>query len=108
MLCQTRQKMLDQGFGPERITTEPITSSILIPMDAVQWEGCCNIVFVREALDRFHARKVRLAQGDGGYYRILDGLQAGEEVVVDGSFLLKTELMKGSIGAGCCGLEATS
>jgi cobalt-zinc-cadmium efflux system membrane fusion protein len=95
-------------FGRVSITAEPTASSILVPMDAVQWEGCCNVVFVREALDRFHPRKVRLAQGNGGYYRILDGLHAGEEIVVGGSFLLKTELKKGSIGAGCCGLEATS
>ena len=30
------------------------------------------------------------------------GLKPGQEVVTDGSFLLKTEIMKGSIGAGCC------
>ena len=29
----------------------------------------------------------------------------GEVVVTDGAFLLKTELMKGSIGAGCCAVE---
>ena len=30
------------------------------------------------------------------------GLKPGEEVVTAGAFLLKTEIMKGSIGAGCC------
>ena len=33
---------------------------------------------------------------------VLAGLEAGDEVVTQGSFLLKTELLKGSIGAGCC------
>jgi cobalt-zinc-cadmium efflux system membrane fusion protein len=33
---------------------------------------------------------------------ITEGLRAGESVVTDGSFLLKTETLKESIGAGCC------
>jgi membrane fusion protein, heavy metal efflux system len=30
------------------------------------------------------------------------GLRPGQDVVTTGAFLLKTEIMKGSIGAGCC------
>ena len=30
-------------------------------------------------------------------------LKVGEEVGTAGSFLLKTEILKESIGAGCCG-----
>jgi len=33
---------------------------------------------------------------------ILSGLSEGETVVVDGSFLLKTEVLRSQIGAGCC------
>jgi cobalt-zinc-cadmium efflux system membrane fusion protein len=77
----------------------------LVPKDAVQWEGCCNVVFVREATDRFRPRKVELLNGNGAYYQVTGGLAPGEEIVVDGAFLLKTELKKSSIGAGCCGLE---
>jgi len=90
-------------FG--RIIIEPSneTTSVIVPKDAVQWEGCCNVVFVKETIDRFHPRKVRIEPADNGYYRILDGLLAGEEIVIDGSYLLKTELRKGSLGAGCSG-----
>jgi cobalt-zinc-cadmium efflux system membrane fusion protein len=80
----------------------------LVPKDAVQWEGCCNVVFVRESVDRYRPRKVQVADGQGSYYQVTDGLLPGEEVVVDGSFLLKTELKKASIGVGCCGIEPTS
>jgi cobalt-zinc-cadmium efflux system membrane fusion protein len=38
-------------------------------------------------------------------YLVYDGLRAGEKVVVSGSYLLKTELMKESIGAGCCEIK---
>ena len=30
---------------------------------------------------------------------------AGESVVTQGSFLLKTEILKGNIGAGCCEVD---
>ena len=77
----------------------------MVPKDAVQWEGCCNVVFVKETIDRYRPRKVVIEDGEGPYYQVVDGLLQGEEVVVDGAFLLKTELKKSSIGAGCCGIE---
>ena len=92
-------------FGRVHIMSTDERAIVLVPRDAVQWEGCCNVVFVREALDRYRPRKVDLVDGDGGYYQVTGGLHAGEEVVVNGAFLLKTELKKTSIGAGCCGIE---
>ncbi|MGH8015717.1 MAG: efflux RND transporter periplasmic adaptor subunit, partial [Candidatus Zixiibacteriota bacterium] len=92
-------------FGHVNISENTNTSVTLVPKDAVQWEGCCNVVFVKEAEDRYRPRKVELTEGTGPYYQITNGLKPGEEVVVDGAFLLKTELKKTSIGAGCCGLE---
>ncbi len=92
-------------FGHVTIVEEHGTPVTLIPKDAVQWEGCCNVVFVREADDRYRPRKVELAAGNGPYYQVTEGLQAGEQVVVGGAFLLKTELKKSSIGAGCCDFD---
>jgi len=92
-------------FGRITISETYDTESILIPKDAVQWEGCCNVVFVRESVIRYRPRKVQIADGPGSYYRVTQGLSHGDEIVVKGSFLLKTELKKTSIGAGCCGIE---
>jgi len=92
-------------FGNAWILGTSTAESALVPKDAVQWEGCCNVVFVKEAEDRFRPRKVTITDGPDSYYQVTQGLSAGEEVVVDGSFLLKTELKKTSIGAGCCGIE---
>ncbi|MDX9856258.1 MAG: efflux RND transporter periplasmic adaptor subunit [candidate division Zixibacteria bacterium] len=92
-------------FGRAHITRTLDNTVALVPKDAVQWEGCCNVVFVREAVDRYRPRKVELIDAEGPYYQVSGGLRPGEEVVVEGAFLLKTELKKTSIGAGCCGLE---
>jgi len=81
------------------------THSFLVPKDAIQWEGCCNVVFVKESETRYRPKKVNLLGSRGDYYQIEGNIQAGDEVIVKGSFLLKTELKKTSIGAGCCGLE---
>jgi len=91
-------------FGRVILDSHNRDEMVMIPKDAVQWEGCCNVVFVKESIDRFRPRKVSIEPGGNGYYRVIEGLNAGEEIVVDGSYLMKTELRKGSIGAGCCGL----
>ncbi len=93
-------------FGRAKIQIGDELALAVVSRDAVQWEGCCNVVFVQEAVDRYRPRKVTIARGDNDHYRVFSGVVPGEQVVVDGSYLLKTELKKGSIGAGCCGLEA--
>jgi cobalt-zinc-cadmium efflux system membrane fusion protein len=95
-------------FGTVEIRGKPgDPKSVTVPRDAVQWEGCCNVVFVREGTDDlvWHPRKVQLGAAAGGRCEVLSGLKAGEEVATTGSFLLKTELMKGAIGAGCCEVD---
>ena len=73
-----------------------------MPKSAVQWDGCCNIAFVRRTDLLYEPRKLRLGYETDDYLEVINGLQEGETVVTQGSFLLKTEIMKGSIGAGCC------
>ena len=95
-------------FGRLVLPTPVRASTVAVPRDAVQWEGCCNVVFVREAPDRYRPHKVSVSRGDRGYYNISSGLHDGDMVVVKGSYLLKTELKKGSLGAGCCDIAPKS
>jgi cobalt-zinc-cadmium efflux system membrane fusion protein len=89
-------------FGKVRITLHHDEAVALVPREAVQWEGCCNIVFVRLSDVLYEPRKVTLGCATETSYEVVDGLEQGEPVVTTGSFLLKTEILKGSIGAGCC------
>lgn len=77
----------------------------LIPRSAVQEAKGVQLVFVPLAVDEYEARRVRTAPSDGDLVAVTAGLLPGEMVVTTGSFLLKTETLKGSIGAGCCEVE---
>jgi cobalt-zinc-cadmium efflux system membrane fusion protein len=77
----------------------------VVPKDAVQWEGCCNIVFVKQNDSLFRPKKVRLGYATERHFVVHEGLEPNDVVVTTGSFLLKTEILKGSIGAGCCEVE---
>lgn len=90
-------------FARARIQVRDEQLSMIVPRKAVQWDGCCNIVFLKRNERIFEPRKVQIAFQTGDYAVIDKGLLGEEIVVTTGSFLLKTEILKGNIGAGCCG-----
>jgi cobalt-zinc-cadmium efflux system membrane fusion protein len=89
-------------FAHAAITVRDHEPALVVPASSVQWEGCCNVVFVKNSETVYQPRKVHLGISTGTVYEVLSGVSRGEEIVTQGSFLLKTELMKGSIGTGCC------
>ena len=93
------------AFGAVEVTLGDSRNALLVPIDAVQWEGCCNVVFVPTGDRAFMPRKVTLGGATGTHVEVLRGLEASDVVVSVGAFILKTELLKGSIGAGCCAAD---
>ncbi len=92
-------------FGHARIIVRDNDEVVSIPTDAVQTDGCCQLVFVKQNETLFEPRKVTLGASVNGHVEILAGLTPGESVVTVGSFLMKTEILKSNIGAGCCDVE---
>jgi len=92
-------------FGQARIVLRDNEDVLSVPLDAVQTDGCCQLAFVRESDDVFAPRKVRLGASAGGFVEVVSGLREGEVIATAGTFLMKTEILKGSIGAGCCEVE---
>jgi cobalt-zinc-cadmium efflux system membrane fusion protein len=72
-------------------------SEILIPSDALQQIENGYIVFVLTSPGHYAIRPVRIGETTGGRTAVLEGLQAGDQVVVRGSFLLKGQLLKSTI-----------
>ncbi|MCH7871838.1 MAG: efflux RND transporter periplasmic adaptor subunit [Planctomycetes bacterium] len=92
-------------FGLARIIVHDDAEVLSVPVEAVQTDGCCQLVFVRSENVLFEPRKVTLGASAGGYVEILAGLASGEEIVTTGSYLMKTEILKSNIGAGCCEVD---
>ncbi len=92
-------------FAQASVSVRDRQQSLVVPEASVQWEGCCNVVFVKKSETVYEPRKVHLGVATGTVYEVLSGLSRGDDVVTQGSFLLKTEILKGSIGAGCCEVD---
>ncbi|AUX43416.1 RND transporter [Sorangium cellulosum] len=88
-------------FGRARILA-PARAAVMVPRAAVQRARTAKLVFVRLADDQFEARRVEIGATEGDLVELVKGVRPGEEVATEGSFLLKTETLKESIGAGCC------
>ncbi len=75
-------------------TGKPVLS---IPSDAVQQVNGQDVVFLRTAPDRFAVRPVRVGETENGKTPVLEGLKAGDEIVIHGSFILKSQLLKSTL-----------
>ena len=87
------EKKLKPNMLAEGILTANISNqkSLLIPKSTVLWTGPRSIVFVQipnKEEPTFIAREVTLGKRVGEQYIILEGLEAGEEVVTHGNFKL--------------------
>ena len=91
----------NNAYGQALIRIHDRSDVLTVPKSALQWEGCCHVVFVKLKDDIFAPRKVKLGYEGKDFFEVEAGLQEGELVVTKGSFLLKTEILKSSIGAGC-------
>ena len=69
-------------------------SVLTAPLAAVQTVEGRQVVFVPEGETTFRMRQVETGRQSDSAIEILSGLQAGDKVVVHGSFLLKSEVLK--------------
>jgi cobalt-zinc-cadmium efflux system membrane fusion protein len=71
-----------------------------VPVAAVQRVGDSWCVFIPKTGENgaFETRKIGRGRDLGAEVEVVSGLKAGETIVVDGAFLLKSEAEKGSGG----------
>jgi cobalt-zinc-cadmium efflux system membrane fusion protein len=70
---------------------------VTVPSGAVQQINGQDVVFVRIAPDRFATRIVRVGETAEGRTPVLEGVKAGDSVVVHGSFVLKSKLLRSTL-----------
>ncbi|AGN78694.1 efflux RND transporter periplasmic adaptor subunit [Pseudomonas putida] len=77
------------------VSVERFNAAVVVPESALQtWEEQ-TVVFARTE-EGFEARPVKAGRRDAGQVEIISGLAAGTQVAAAGSFVLKSELGKGS------------
>ena len=91
-------------FGQAEIQVGAEHKAIVVPKASVQRKDNVDVVFLpqQEGGVYLPQRIVTKPTDRGDVLEVAWGLKPGQRVVTKGAFLLKTEIMKGAIGAGCC------
>ncbi|MFT3709860.1 MAG: efflux RND transporter periplasmic adaptor subunit [Archangium sp.] len=79
---------------------EQLATHIVVPLAAVSDLGGRKVVFVRAADGDFVVHDVTLGEAALARVQILSGLDEGEQVVVSGTFTLKSLLLKSTLAEG--------
>jgi len=75
-------------------------SVLSVPRAAVQQVGSRTVAFVVRGPRRFESREVTLGQASNEYIQVVAGLAAGDEVVTQGSYALKSEYLREQMPTG--------
>ncbi len=92
-------------YAHARIATEAQEASLAVPRAAIQRVGDVEVVFVRTARGVYSPRVV-VRTGAGDIVNVRGRIRRGDAVVTTGAVLLRTEILPGSIGAGCCEVDS--
>ncbi|TAK28132.1 MAG: efflux RND transporter periplasmic adaptor subunit [Myxococcaceae bacterium] len=89
-------------FGRARVTVAAASEGVVLPRDALQRVEAQDVVFVERSPAVYEARVVTIARRTTDDVLLREGVVPGDRVVTTGGFQLKTEILRDSIGAGCC------
>lgn len=99
--------LLNESFGTGQVILRSEPDAIVIPNEALQWDGSCSVVFVRDKAwfeekspRLFHTRSVRVGAKKDDLTEIIAGVVPGEVVATIGSDVLRAQLLKNNLGAG--------
>jgi membrane fusion protein, heavy metal efflux system len=94
-------KMLKPNmFGQMQIPTARDTVAILVPAEALVTIGNSDIVFVQTSDSTFEKRSIVVGATHSLAVEVKNGLKEHERIVVQGSFYLKSELLKAQLEEG--------
>ncbi len=84
-------------FADVEVVTTIEKDVLAIPAKALQSLDDEQIVFVALSEGNYEKRIVKLGMEQHGRVQILEGAQAGDKVVTEGSFILKSEMLKSEL-----------
>ena len=83
-------------FAAVTVTPSTAENLLVVPEKAVRQVEGKSVVFVPAGNNRYEARPVKTGRAFPGYVEILEGLMEGDRIVTEGSFVLKSEVLKKS------------
>ncbi len=87
-------------FATAHIAEPATRDAVFAPEAALQDINGMKVVFVTDDGQTFHARTVNVGTPSQGKVEIVDGLKASDRIVVNGAFMVKSEMLKGTMGDG--------
>lgn len=94
----------DGRLRPEMFAEVTLTTAeqsvLSVPRVAVQQMGSRTVVFIVRRSRQFESREVTVAQASGDYLQVIAGLSSEDEVVTQGSYALKSELLREQMPTG--------
>ena len=88
-------------FARARVLSSHSDRAVMVPQSAIQQLEGRSFAFVKLESDLYEARPVQIGAKQNGRFEILDGLNAGHDVVTDGGFIVKSQFLISRLGAGC-------
>lgn len=79
---------------------EDAPRTLVVPSGAIQRDGDEQVAFVPSGENHYERRELELGRRTDAYVEVLEGVSAGESVVVEGTFFLKSEAAKHRMGGG--------
>jgi Cu(I)/Ag(I) efflux system membrane fusion protein len=83
--------LLPDMYGDVEIATGSQDPVVTVPTSSVIDSGSRQVVIVDLGEGRFEPKDVKLGRRGSGYVEVLEGIQEGDSVVVDGNFLIDAE-----------------
>lgn len=99
---QNPERKLKPGMFAEIEVSIPLEGNrVLLPSTAVVSDDGKTFVFQQWKDDLWRRRDVRVGPNHDGLVEVLDGLSPGATVVTAGAFMLKSDVLREKMGAGC-------
>lgn len=75
--------------------------TLAVPVSAVMSDEGMDFVFKPLKDDYFYRQNIRKGREFSEFVEVLEGVAPGETLVVEGAFLLKSDILRSKMGAGC-------
>ena len=88
-------------FASVRVFLPGEEEALAVPAGAILEDEGRSFLFLHHHGDYYVRRRVAPGRAWEGWVEVKEGLSGGESVVADGAFLMKSDILRSKMGAGC-------